>query len=81
MADIKQHIKTFKNSINNVSGPKGFSLSAPVIRDDSDQPDNYSFKEFGHFNFNKQTPTDQVNFHVNDRPLVFPTKEIQAEEI
>ena len=42
-ADIKDHIKTHKQMMPQITGPKAFSLAAPVIRDEPDVPDNSAF--------------------------------------
>lgn len=42
MADIRDHIKTHKDQMPTVTGPKAFSLAAPVVVDEPDIPDNSS---------------------------------------
>lgn len=42
-SDIKDHIKTHKELMPQITGPKAYSLPAPVIRDENDIPDNSAF--------------------------------------
>ena len=42
MADIRDHIKTHKDQMPTVTGPKAFALAAPVVLDEPDVPDNSS---------------------------------------
>lgn len=39
-ADINDHIKTHIEQMPLITGPKAYSLAAPVIRDEPDIPDN-----------------------------------------
>jgi hypothetical protein len=39
-ADIKDHIKTHIELMPQITGPKAYSIAAPVVRDEPDIPDN-----------------------------------------
>lgn len=41
-ADIKEHIKNHIEQMPQITGPKAYSLAAPVVRDEPDIPDNNS---------------------------------------
>jgi hypothetical protein len=43
VADIKEHIKIHKESMPQITGPKAFALSVPVVVDQPDVPDNFAY--------------------------------------
>lgn len=40
--DVNEHIKNYTEQMPHITGPKAFVLSAPVIIDEPDVPDNTS---------------------------------------
>lgn len=72
-ADIKEHIKTHIEAMPRVTGPKAFALSAPVVRDEPDVPDNCPF-QYG------QSSGQQVIFPMT-QPSIFPDFEISPDDL
>lgn len=75
MADIRDHIKTHKAQMPTVTGPKAFSLAAPVVVDEPDIPDNSS-----HQMINQSGTKNTMIMQSMTKPNIFPKNDIKASD-
>ena len=88
-ADIKDHIKTHKEAMPQISGPKAYALSVPIVIDTPDVPDNCAFQysgptqpgsnQKGSANASPSTTSSSVLMNMT-HPDIFPEFEISASD-